>query len=70
MEASEFASDSVAQPGATYDFIGHDKEIVFFGNRSDLLQLFPSEHLSDGVVRGVHNDHLRARRNSTAMSRY
>ena len=70
MEASEFASDSVAQPGVTYDFIGHDKEVVFLGNRSDLFQLFPGEHLSDGVVRGVHNDHLRARRNGTAMSRY
>ena len=62
----EFASDSVAQPGATYDFIGHDEEVMLLSNRSDLLQLFPGEHLADGVVRRVHNDHLRARRDGAA----
>lgn len=51
---------------ATHHFVGHDKEVVLLGDSSDLLELVPAEHLSDGVVRGVDDDHLRPRRNSSS----
>ena len=54
-------------PDVLVDLVGHRDGVVLDAERRDELELFPRKHPTRRVVRRVHNDRLRARRERGAQ---
>lgn len=55
--------------GGAYHFVRHDEQVVLLRDRCDLLELVAREDLAHGILRGVHDDHLRPGRHRAAGAR-